>query len=88
MVVPAQAFWACPAVGNCSCTGFAIDNALHVSIFDAFCYQNDKMTHCAFAHRGNARVFVQNLYCPRQDDRTACDERIRQGARAVTFPLQ
>jgi len=47
MVVPAQAFWACPAVGNCSCTGFAIENALHVSIFDAFCYQNDKMTHCA-----------------------------------------
>lgn len=33
-------------------------------------------------------MFVQNLYRPRQDDRTACDERIRQGARAVTFPLQ
>jgi hypothetical protein len=42
MVFAGSRLQALAVAWNCRCTGFVSRDALHVSIFDAFCYQKDK----------------------------------------------
>ncbi|WP_313698116.1 hypothetical protein [Achromobacter sp.] len=62
MVRSGSGLSACRAVGTAVALGSRKQSALHVSIFDAFCYENGERTRMTFALLGNARLFDQNLY--------------------------
>ncbi|MNT31234.1 hypothetical protein D3C72_1670620 [compost metagenome] len=70
------------------CTGFALENALHASIFDAFCYQNDEKNFRRVRPFGRRASVRHEPLLPAPRRLRGMRQRIRQGRLIVMTTLQ